>query len=316
LERASFITTIIAGFMTCILFAWQGMSGMNADWVPGFLCVCWSLLMLMRLMMLTAPAQGDTGQKHLAYRILYAMDKNAERKRQSVLDQSFGTPFAAFLLLGIFFAAWQLFCTLYATGHYQVLGFSGAVENFFAAYDRTPALTSSLIFEWGQGFFYILCVAMMGFVLRSYAGLIEENRITLLILSSYMVGGVITFFGLGGGMVNTDLQAGLIGFGPAGDMFDRSVLLFDRLVLHNGILGLAFMACILFVPLAFIWISKPDRTGRDYLVSICGTLAALSLFLSVFFPLHPALDGFLFLCWMGLFLAWGGAERRMIMASA
>lgn len=272
--------------------------------------------MLMRLMMLTATAPGDTGQKHLAYRILYAMDKGAERKRQSVLDQSFGTPFAAFVLLGITFAGWQMFCTLYATSHYQVMGFAGAVENFFAAYNRTPSFTSSLMFEWGQGFFYILCLAMMGFLLRSYATLYTESRIVLLILASYMVAGMITFLGLGGSMMNTDLQAGLIGYGPAGDIFERSATLFDRLVLHNGILGLAFMACILFVPLAFIWLALPEGKKRDYVVTICGTLAAIALFVSVFFPLHPALDGFLFLCWMGLFLAWGGAERRMITASA
>lgn len=273
--------------------------------------------MLMRLMMLTAPAAGDTGQKHLAYRLIHAMDKNAERKRQSVLDQSFGAPFAAFLLLGILLAAWQVFCTLFATGNYQVIGFAGAVENFFAAYDRTPTLTSSFVFEWGQGFFYILCVAMMGFTLRSYAGLYRESRVALLVFASYIVAGVITFFGLRTDLPsNGDLQAGLIGYGPAGSILEHSVTLFDRLVLHNGILGLAFMACILFVPLAFIWLAQAEGKARDYVQMISGTIAAASLFLSVLFPLHPALDGFLFLCWMALFLAWGGAERRMMAVSA
>lgn len=267
--------------------------------------------MLARLMILTAPAPGDTGQSHLAYRLLHAMDKNAERKRQYLLEQAFGTPFAMFLLLGLILIGWQVFCTFFAIGHTQVAGFAGAVESFFAAYDRSPSLTSSFVFEWGQGFFYILCLGMMGFLLRSYSNLYAESRVALLVLASYIVAGMITFLGLGAGTVNPDLQVGLIGHGPAAAIFETSATLFDRLVLHSGVLGLAFMACILFVPLAFIWLAQGDGDKRDKVITVCGTVSTIALFASVFFSLHPALDGFLFLCWMGVFLAWGGAERRM-----
>lgn len=313
MEKLGFALAIIAGFITCILFTWQGLMGARADWVPGFLCVMWSFLMLMRLMALTAPAKGDVGKTHLAYRILHAFDKNEERKRQLILQQSFGTPFAVFILLGVVLILWQVFCAIFAAHHYSLAGIAGSVEKFFASYDAAPSSAAPIVFEWGQGFFYLLCIAMMGFLLRSYAALRSESRIMLLVLTSYIAAGWITFFGFTLEGINTDLQAGLIGYGPAGEILHHSATLFDRLVLQSGILGIAFMACILFVPLAFIWLSlHDDEESRDWITIACGSLAALSLFFSVFLSLHPALDGFIFLAWMAVFLAWGASERRML----
>lgn len=317
MERLGFAFTVGAGFLTCALFTWQGLAGPRADWVPGFLCVLWSLLMLTRLTVLTVPAPGDTGKPHLAYRILHAFDKNEERKRQMILQQSFGMPFAVFILLGVLLVGWQVFCALLAMHNYSFAGLAGSVDHFFAGYNASPAATAPIVFEWGQGFFYLLCLAMMGFLLRSYSFLHRESRVTLLILATYIVAGWITFFGFTLEGINPDLQAGLVGYGPAGEWMHHGATLFDRLVLQSGILGIGFMACILFVPLAFIWLSLHEASeSRDWVTIACGSLAALSLFLSVFLSLHPALDGFIFLCWMAVFLAWGSSERRMLAVPA
>lgn len=317
MERAGFVCTVLAGLLTCILFSWQGYEGARADWVSGFLCVMWSLLMLSRLMVLTAPPPSDSGQSHLAYRILYAFEKNNERKRQQILRQSFGTPFVVFLLLGAVLVAWQIFCAVFAASHPAMAGLAGAVQGFFAESGTSPGFVALVVFDWGQGFFYLLCLAMMGFLLRSYAGQQKDSRIVLLILAAYIATGWITFFGFTVKGMNADLGAGLIGYGPVGDvLYQGAATLFDRLVIENGILGIAFMACLLFVPLAFIWLSLEDGKGRDWLTILSGSLAGLSLFCSVFLTLHPALDGFLFLCWMGVFLAWANSERKCVPLAA
>ncbi len=316
MEKAGFALTVVAGFATCALLTWQGFAGARADWVSGFLCVLWSLLMLARLTVLTAPAAGDSGQSHLAYRLIQSLNKGEEKRRRQILQQSFGTSYAVFLLLGVVLVGWQVFCAVFSANHYAIAGFTQAAQTFFSSYDTTPSINETIAFDWGQGFFYLLILSMMGFLLRSYSFLKQEGRAILLILASYVSAGWITFFGFTLEGINPEIPAGMIGYGPATQLLHQSSTLFDRLVLESGILGIAFMACILFVPLAFIWLSLHEKDRRDWVTIACGSLAAFSLFLSVFLSLHPALDGFIFLCWMAVFLAWGRSETRMFATPA
>jgi len=310
MERAGFILTVGAGLMTCILLGWQGYEGARADWVSGFLCVLWSLLMLARLMILTAPSPANIQHSHLAQKIIGAFYASEERRRQDVLRQSFGVSFAVFLLLGFAFALWQVFCAVFPANDYAMSGFLGAVQDFFAAAGTAPLIAQPQVFEWGQGFLFLLCLSMMGFLLRSYSSQIRTTRVVLLVLASYVAAGWITFFGLSLGTGRMPLEPHLVGYGSAIAAMVPGTSLFERLVMESGILGIALMAFILFVPLGFIWLSL-HHPQRDWIVIGCGTLAVISLLGCVFLSLNPALGGFVFLCWMAVFLAWGASESRM-----
>lgn len=305
MEKAGFILTIAAGLASCVLLTWQQQTGAQADWVPGFLCALWSLLMMARLLVLTAPSPALVAKKHLAARIIHALDQSDEDRRRNLLQQSFGTPYVLFLAMGALLLGWQVFCAVFSANNYRIEGFADAVTAFFAAHGHAPMSGQVVAFEWGQGFLYFLCLSMMGFLLRSYATLGREVRITLLVLAAYVAAGWITFFGLTLEGIDPAMDASLVGYGPAAGLAMEGKTLFDRIMLESGTFGIAFMAFILCIPFGFIWMAA---ARRDWLTVLCGSLAGFALVMSVFLALSPALGGFIFLCWMAVFLAWGRSE--------
>ncbi len=312
MEKAGFILTIAAGLASCVLLTWQQQAGARADWVPGFLCALWSLLMMGRLLVLTAPSRALIAKNHLAARIIHALDRTDEGRRRNLLQHSFGTPYVIFLGLGMLLLGWQVFCAIFSANNYRIEGFTNAVTAFFAAHGQTQTPLSAQVaaFEWGQGFLYFLCLSMMGFLLRSYAALGREVRITLLVLAAYVAAGWITFFGLTLEGVAPNLDASFVGYGPAAALAGEAKTLFDRILLESGIFGIAFMAFIVCIPFGFIGMAGAAR--RDWVTVMCGTLAGIALVLSIFLALSPALGGFIFLCWMAVFLAWGRSESVLI----
>lgn len=295
MEKAGFIVTVLAGFLTAFLLAWQGYQGPAADWVSGFLCVMWSLLMLARLTILTAPPVIKEDTPRLAQKLIRTLQLKQADQRAEILHKSFGNSFAIFLILGFLFVGWQVFSAVFSANHYRMDGVSSAVQAFFAAGGATPMLAQVRIFDWGQGFLFLLCLSMMGFMLRSYTQERDFTRIVLLILAGYVVAGTILFSGL-----------------PAA--VNASPLL-NAIIAENGVLGVTLLSFIVFVPLGFIWLSMQLR-NRDWIVISSGTIAGAGLVGGAFVLVTPALIGFFVLCWMALFLAWGASENRLLDNSA
>lgn len=291
MEKAGFIVTVLAGFLTAFLLAWQSYQGPAADWVSGFLCVMWSLLMLARLTILTAPPVMKDDTPRLAQKLIRTLQLKQVEQRNEILHKSFGNSFAIFLILGFVFVGWQIFCAAFSANHYRMDGVAGAVQAFFAAGGATPLLAQARIFDWGQGFLFLLCLSMMGFMLRSYAQEKGFTRIALLILAGYVAAGAILFTGL-----------------PAAV---NAAPLLDAIIFENGVLGVTLLSFIVFVPLGFIWLSMQLR-NRDWIVISSGTIAGAGLVGGAFLLVTPALIGFFVLCWMGLFLAWGASENRLL----
>lgn len=291
MEKAGFIVTVLAGFLTAILLAWQGYQGPAADWVSGFLCVMWSLLMLGRLTILTAPPASKDATPNLAQKIIKALHLKQVEQRADILQKSFGNSFAIFLILGFAIVGWQVFCAVFSANHYQMDGVSGAVKAFFAAGGATPLLVQAHVFDWGQGFLFLLCLSMMGFMLRSYTQEKDFARIVLLILAGYAAAGTILFSGL----------PKAVGAGR----------FLDAVIAENGVLGVTLLSFIVFVPLGFIWLSIQLR-NRDWVVISSGTIAGAGLIGGAFLASTPALIGFFVLCWMALFIAWGASENRLL----
>lgn len=307
MERAGFTTVLGAGFLTCILLAWQGFHGAQADWVSGFLCVLWSLLMLARLTVLTAP-NAVAFKPHLARKIIHALHKNDEDRRGLLLRQSFNKSFAGFLLLGFAFCMWKLFCALAYSFPAKMAEFSQSVNDFFAAQNQSPLFYAPELFGWGQEFSYFLCLIMMGFLLRSYASDLYAVRSALLIIAGYAVAGWLLFFALSEQWVWPQ-SVGLFMNPP--DNSGPSALVLKSLMQQTGIAGLGLLASLLYVPLGYVWISS-QTARRDWVVTGCGTLAGAALGASLFVNTHPALGGFIFLCWMAVFMAWGACENQAL----
>lgn len=295
MERWGFAATIGAGFLSCCLLAWQGFEGIGADWVSGFLCVLWSLLMLARLMVLTAP--NEVSQRpHLAQKIIFSLHEKHEDKRGNLLQQSFNTSFAVFIVLGFLLCVWQLVFSLYQNAP------DAAMAGFLAENGYNSWVSAKVVFDWGQAFSYLLCLSMMGFLLRSYASDLAAVRPALLILTGYIAAGLILFAGMSkDGMMPESLSF-------VGHVAAQTSLLFDVLRNETGLLGIGLMFAMCVMPFAFIWLSK-DKKQSDWVVLISGSVAFTGLIGSLFVSLNPALGGFIFLCAMGVFLAWGASER-------
>jgi hypothetical protein len=295
MERAGFVITVLAGFLTAFLLSWQQYQGPSADWVSGFLCVLWSLLMLARLAILTAPVEKAKGSSALAGKILRSLHMRQVERRAEILQQSFGNSFAIFLIFGFVFLGWQVFSAIYPANHYQMDGVLSSIQTFFAAGGASPVFLQAHIFDWGQGFLFLLCLSMMGFMLRSYVGEADFTRITLLVLSGYIAAGSIFFAGL-----------------PA--EYDAQSLL-SALVDKNGVLGVTLLSFALFIPVGFVWLGV-QLQRRDWIVIVGGTVGAAGLVVGALYNLTPALIGFFVLCWMALFVAWGASERQLIEATS
>lgn len=317
MERAGFFLSLAAGFFTVFLLGWRGYHGVSADWVYGFLAAFWSLIMMLRLMTLTAPAEEVDGQPGLAQKLLGNFREREEENRQIILENSFGGSFLLFLVAGFAFAGWQVFCAAFPAQQSAYDVFDMMVRDFFGAGAARPLVTEGRIFDWGQGFLLLLSLSMMGFVLRSHAARRDYTRPALIVLCSYAVAGYVAFIGLRPDTATILTQADFAGNGAGaaaffiGDFFGgKTASLFDILLLESGIVGLAMLTFILFVPLGYITLAAQAR-DTDWLIVCCGMLAGSTLILAVFLPLTPALGGLVALCWMALFLAWGGAENTL-----
>ncbi len=316
--KSGFILSLAAGFFSVFLLGWQGYHGASADWVFGFLAVFWSLIMMLRLMTLTTPSTVIVSPSSLAQKIIGNFHERQEENRQVVLEKAFGGSYFLFLLTGFFFAAWQVFCAAFPAQQAAFDSLDQLMQNFFALNGSRVLFFEGRVFDWGQGFLLLLAFAMMAFVLRSHAAEKRLTRPALIVLCAYAVSGYIAFAGLepsGNGAPTA--QADLIGNGSGaasfllGSLPDGKVLsLFDIVLLEGGIAGLAILTFLLFIPLGYISLSA-QSARTDWMVVGCGMLAGSVLILSAFLSFTPALGGFMALCWMALFLAWGGAENNL-----
>jgi len=323
MERAEFLLSIAAGFFSVYLLGWRGYQGASADWVYGFLTVFWSLIMMLRLMTLTTPATATAMGGNLAQKIIATMQERQEENRQTILENSFGGSFVLFLFAGFVFAAWQIYCAAFPAQAPAIEGLAIMVGNFFQTGGTGVFWAQSRAFDWGQGFMLLLSLSMMGFVLRSHAAERGMTRTMLLVLCGYAAAGFLAFAGLdqvgtGAALAGADLVGNgagaasfLLGVIPEG----RVLSLFDILLLDGGIIGLSILTFLIFIPLGYICLAA--QNGRvDTLVVACGLVIGSVMILSVFLSFTPAIGGFLALCWMGLFLAWGAAENSLQPAKA
>jgi hypothetical protein len=312
-----FLLVLVAGIISVLLLGWQGYRGYEADWVFGFLAVLWSLMMLMRLISLTAPHDPLEEPSGLAQKIILLLRQNHEKNRQKLLEISFGGSFVLFLS-GIFvFAAWQIYCAAFSEGVMTMHDLRARIG--VLAGDALWA--TGKVFDWGQLFMLLLSLSMMGFVLRSYAIHRSITRAVMIILSGYAVAGLVAFSGLeasgvGFALAGSDAaEQGIGGFllGPlkAGD----TMSLFDIVLLQSGLGGLAIITFLLFVPIGCISLAA-TKPGMDRIITVGGVMVGVVMILATFLSFTPALGAFLALCWIGLFLSWGASEYNLHMTAA
>jgi hypothetical protein len=317
MERAGFSLSTAAAFFSVFLLGWQGYQGASADWVYGFLAVFWSLIMMLRLMTLTAPAEIIGGGSNLAQKIISNFRERQEETRQRTLENSFGQSYLLFLAAGLVFALWKGFCVAFPAQGPVLESLDLVMRNFFAVNDSKILFFEGRVFDWGQGFLLFLAFSMKGFVLRSYAAQKKLTRLLLLILCSYAAAGYIAFTGLepagmGIAIANADIMgngsgaAFLLGAIPEG----KTLSLFDIVLLESGIAGLAMLIFILFIPLGYICLSA-QNVKADWMMVCCGMVTGSVMILSAFLTFTPLVGGLMALCWMALFLAWGGAENSL-----
>ena len=323
MRRAGFSGVIAAGFFSVFLLAWHGYNGYATDWVYGFLAVFWSLIMMLRLMTLTEPLELPEAQGYLAQKILRNLREKQELSRRLLLETSFGGSFLLFLGAGFLFAAWQIYCAAFPADNAAQEGLFFLMSGLFgriaqAAAAPAVSLVQPRFFDWGQAFLLFLAFCMMAFVLRSYAGEKPMVRPVLIVICGYAVAGLTVCAGLGVGDERFTVEhAALVGNGAGALSYllstlpaDRSLTLFDILLLESGVVGLGLLTFLLFIPLGHIALSA--QQGRaDRLVLCCGLLTGVALILSVFLAFTPPLAGFMLLCAMGLFLAWGASETSL-----
>lgn len=313
MQGVGFFFCVASGFFTVFLLAWNGLDDYSHDWVYGFLAAYWSVMMLIRLMTLTTPYVPAQKDAHLAQKILSSFYERQEENRQEILEKSFGGSFALFLTLGFAFAAWMGFCAVFSADAPAVRGLSDLVGSF----DSRISLGSVRLFDWGQVFLLFLTFSMMGFVIRSHAGIQSLARPVLIVLAGYAVSGLIAFAGLAHFSGPTQvLPPDLVGSGPgaAGYLLGISgekttANLFEILLVEGGVIGLALMSFLFFIPLGYLCLGAQQAGNRDSLSLGAGMLIGIIMILSVFLPFTPAFGGFVALCWMGLFLAWGLGEN-------
>lgn len=315
MKLAGFAGTLLAGFFSVFLLTWRAYNDAGADWVYGFLAVFWSMIMMLRLMTLTEPLELPQATGYLAQKILRTLRVKQEQMRRTVLETAFGGSFVLFLAAGIFYAGWQIYCAVFPAAQPNLDGLTSLMAGF--AGDQGFSLVQPRFFDWGQGFLLFLSFAMMGFVLRSYAIEKSMTRPALLVLSGYAVAGFITCFGLNASGGVTVESATLSGSGAGALSYllstlpaEKALTLFDILLMEGGVIGIALLAFLLFVPVGYIALSA--QQGRtDRLVLCCGLIAGLVLILSVFMVYSPPVPGFMTLAAMGLFLAWGASETAL-----
>ncbi|PZQ46816.1 MAG: hypothetical protein DI551_04510 [Micavibrio aeruginosavorus] len=314
---AGFSLVMTAGFFSMFLLAWSHGSGFGADWVYGFLAIFWSLIMMLRLMSLTEPMPLPEASGYLAQKIIRSLHEKQEQARDFLLKTSFGGSFLLFVFTGFSFAAWQIYCAANPSAPMET---ALPVSDFLSRYQDRPMLgkTSALtaVFDWGQGFMLLLSFFMMAFVMRTYAAEKTLARPALLIVCAYAVAGFILTLGLGGQGLDS-YAASLSGNGSGSIAYLTGGLregeypsIFGIILVESGVVGLAILTFLLFIPLGCISLSS-KRGITDNMVLCCGMLLGSMILVCVFQPFTPVLCGTAVLCLIGLFLAWGTAESAM-----
>lgn len=311
-----------AGFFSVFLIGWHGYNGYATDWIYGFMAVFWSLIMMLRLMTLTAPAEMTGNTETLAQKLLHTFRIRQEERRQAILESSFGGSFLLFLSAAFLFAGWQVFCAAFPSDNAAFESLNVLVGQFFAQGNQPYEPSPGRLFDWGQGFLLLLSLSMMGFVLRSHAAEKGITRAMLIVLCGYAVAGFIAFKGLDVANAAMPSDAGLVGNGSGsaahllGDFAAQSrPSFFDYVLMESGIAGLAILTFLLFIPLGYISLCAQNERS-DKLVVVCGFVTGAMMIFALFLPFTPALGGFLTLCWMALFLSWGASENALRTASA
>ncbi len=318
MEKGGFLLTLAACGFTVFLLGWQGVQGAAADWVPGFLAVFWSLLMMLRLMTLTEPspvpraAKQGLHQEGLAQKILLSLRKNQEETRQKALESAFGGSFLLYLLACFAFAGWQVFCALSP----QDAPSLNSIETLMQSVDPSLSTASVRLFDWGRFFMLVLSFCMMAFVLRSFAANRGLARLALIVLCGYAAAGIIAFAGLPPSAGESIAAANFYGNGIGASAYlghlagDGAATLFDAVLMESGAGGLALLAFILFVPLGYIALAAQGH-GTDWMVVTCGLLSGGAIIMALFLPLTPFLGAFMTLCAAAVFLAWGASEHKL-----
>lgn len=279
--------------------------------------------MMLRLMTLTEPAEVNNTSHSLAQKIINGLHAGQEENRQIILENSFGGSFTLFVIGGVFFAAWQIYCAAFPSDAATFEALFNQIARFMGHAPSAISVSPDRFFNWGQGFMLFLSFCMMAFVLRSHAFDRRETRPALLILCGYAVAGFIIFIDLAyGGQPAVIADADLTGNGNGAISYllgqlpeGKPLTLFDLLLLESGVGGIAILAFLLFVPLGYISLSA--QQGRtDWVVVGTGCITGIILILSVFLTYSPAIGGLMGLCAMGLFLAWGASENTDIAIKA
>lgn len=316
MPTSSFLLSMILCGFTVLLLGWQGYEGASANWVPGFLAVLWSMVLMLRILVLTEPVRIVASSSLLAQKITNSFRLKQEQDRKNLLENSFGGSYVVFLFALVFFACWQVFCAAFPSNAAALDSVRTLTESFLSSRGQEFSWALLRAYEWGEAFLAFLCLAIMGFVLRSVARDRNVTAPAMLILSSYAVAGYIFFAGLaahtkgafpfspqwiGNGAGSASYFEGAL---PTG----KTMTLFDLVLIESGIGGLAILSFILFIPLGYIALAFSSRKC-DKIVCYCALLTGCTMILAVFLPFTPVMAGYFALCWIAVFLGWGHAEN-------
>jgi len=312
MERFAFSFCLGAGFVTCGLWVYRGYVGAAADWVFGFCCLLWGFLMLARIAALTSPVFLPKENGHLARRLINALYRQDQASREDVLTRSFGPSFIALLFLSLVYAGWNLITLFMPEGRLHLFTLAQNLDMALMGSARPPALLPVLLFDWAHGFLVILTFLMAGFVLRSFMQQRAMLRVGVLILSGYIAAGAIVLWdlflplspldqGAAGADLPTVLPMGLLQSGQG---------ILPLVLGESGLIGLMLFVLFLMIPLTALWAGFSKKHFDDGVLLMGGTLGAAGLVFALLIPFSAVLGGYILLCAMAIFLAWGGAEAR------
>jgi hypothetical protein len=265
--------------------------------------------MMSRVLSLTGtPAIGPRGPD-LTAKILYALHENRLQQRNFLLHRSFGGSYSLYLCAVFAYLGWTLYSGLWPAEKASFDMFSEQAQKFIPA----PRWSYLMLQNWGEMMTLLLSLSLMAFVLRTHAFLKTCARPFMIVLASYAVAGLATFFAAKASSSMPSFGA-FTGNGAGSSAwllapFDtgHAPSLFDFLLTESGLVGLAIAAFAVFVPLGTIALAA-GKKHTDTLVSFCGILCGLCLILSLFLPFGSLLAAYMVLCAAGLFLAWGDSE--------
>lgn len=316
MPTSSFLLSMVLCGFTVILLGWQGYQGAGANWVPGFLAVVWSMVLMLRILILTEPVRVVATSSLLAQKITNSLRLKQEQDRKNLLENSFGGSYVIFLFALILFALWQVFCAAFPSNAAALDSVRSLTESFFSTRGQDFSWPLLRAYEWGEAFLAFLCLAIMGFVLRSVSRDRRATAPAMLVLSGYAISGYVFFAGLAARTKDSfpfspkwvGNGAGSASYFQGALLEGKTMTLFDLVLIESGIGGLAILSFILFIPLGYIALAASNRQC-DKTVCYCALLTGCAMILAVFLPFTPVMVGYFALCWIAVFLGWGHAEN-------